>query len=76
VETGIRSNGHAVPCASDDASMIRTAVWLEELGLGQYTKAFAEQAIDFESLRSLAQQPQRLTTPPLRRDVRSPRDAS
>jgi class 3 adenylate cyclase/predicted ATPase len=54
VGTGIRSTGHAVPCASDDASMIRTAAWLEELGLGQYAKAFAEQAIDFEIVPALS----------------------
>jgi SAM domain (Sterile alpha motif) len=33
--------------------MIHTAAWLEELGLGQYAKAFAEQAIDFENVPAL-----------------------
>jgi SAM domain (Sterile alpha motif) len=33
--------------------MVHTPAWLEELGLGQYAEAFAEQAIDFEIVAAL-----------------------
>jgi SAM domain (Sterile alpha motif) len=36
------------------ATAIRAAASLEELGLGQYAKAFAEQAIDFEIVPALS----------------------
>jgi hypothetical protein len=46
-------HGDAASCASDEASMIHTAAWLEELRLRQYAEAFAEQAIDFEIVPAL-----------------------